>query len=381
MRAWVYQDSKQVRKHGADQASWYVGWLDPAGKRRCQSCGKGSRGKTNAERLRRKVEAELLTGTYQSNSKKTWAEFRVEYEEKVLPGMAARSQEEVKFSLGNFARIIKPGKMTALKTTTIDAFIAKRRLEPGKKKGDFVSPATINKDLRHLRAALRKAQRWGYLAVAPEIDLEKEPKKLPRYVLPEHFAAIYQACEVAKMPADLPYPAADWWRALLVCGYMTGWRISALLALRREDVDLNTGTALSRHADNKGKRDERIPLHPVIVDHLRRVPSFDSYIFPWKHFKTTLYDAFAEIQVAAKIKLICPGSHEHTAACLVYGFHDLRRAFATMNADKLTPDALQALMQHRSYSTTQRYISMARQLDQAVQALHVPEVLRKVDNS
>jgi integrase len=60
----------------------------------------------------------------------------------------------------------------------------------------------------------------------------------------------------------------------------------------------------------------------------------------------------------------------------VYGFHDLRRAFATMNADKLTPDALQALMRHKSYQTTQVYINMTRQMDQAVAALHVPEVLR-----
>ena len=63
--------------------------------------------------------------------------------------------------------------------------------------------------------------------------------------------------------------------------------------------------------------------------------------------------------------------------CHVYGFHDLRRAFATMNADKLTPDALQALMRHKSYTTTQVYINMARQMDAAVANLHVPDVLKK----
>jgi integrase len=48
-----------------------------------------------------------------------------------------------------------------------------------------------------------------------------------------------------------------------------------------------------------------------------------------------------------------------------------------MNADKLTADALQVLMRHKSYQTTQRYINMARQLDAAVAALHVPEILKK----
>ena len=39
-----------------------------------------------------------------------------------------------------------------------------------------------------------------------------------------------------------------------------------------------------------------------------------------------------------------------------------------------TPDALQALMQHKDYQTTQRYINMARQLNPAVAELYVPAV-------
>jgi integrase len=60
----------------------------------------------------------------------------------------------------------------------------------------------------------------------------------------------------------------------------------------------------------------------------------------------------------------------------VYGFHDLRRAFATVNAERLTADALQALMRHKSYTTTQRYISKSRKLKGAVEKLEVPDVLR-----
>jgi integrase len=58
------------------------------------------------------------------------------------------------------------------------------------------------------------------------------------------------------------------------------------------------------------------------------------------------------------------------------GFHDLRRAFATMNAPALSADALQKLMRHKSYTTTQRYINLAGQLQTAVGALHVPAVLK-----
>lgn len=63
-----------------------------------------------------------------------------------------------------------------------------------------------------------------------------------------------------------------------------------------------------------------------------------------------------------------------------YGFHDLRRAFATMNADRLSPDALQALMQHKDYQTTQRYISIARQLKPDVAGVFVPPTTVAVAN-
>ena len=81
-------------------------------------------------------------------------------------------------------------------------------------------------------------------------------------------------------------------------------------------------------------------------------PFHDPYVFPWYDNKTTLYIDFAAIQESAGIHLRCPRHHEHTPACHVYGFHDLGRAFATLNADRLTPDALKALMRHKSYSTT-----------------------------
>jgi len=85
------------------------------------------------------------------------------------------------------------------------------------------------------------------------------------------------------------------------------------------------------------------------------------------------------IQAAAGIHLPCAEEHEHTDACHRYWFHDLRRAFATLNADRLTGDALQKLMRHRSYSTTQRYINLSTQLQEAVKVLHVPDVLKKAE--
>lgn len=49
----------------------------------------------------------------------------------------------------------------------------------------------------------------------------------------------------------------------------------------------------------------------------------------------------------------------------------MRRIFA---------DALQKLMRHQSYLTTQAYINMASQLDEAAEALYVPDFLKNTGN-
>jgi hypothetical protein len=67
-------------------------------------------------------------------------------------------------------------------------------------RGTPVSVATVNKELRHLKAALRKAKEWGYLPAVPTFHLLKEPRKLPLFVTPEHFTAIYPAGDVATAP-------------------------------------------------------------------------------------------------------------------------------------------------------------------------------------
>lgn len=296
--AWVSQDTKQVAKHGADAASWYVGWIDPDGKRRCQSFGPGEKGRKAAEKRRIVLEDQLTSGRYQDvDQRKQWKEFRAEYEARIVSGLAPRSREEVKAALDHFERLCKPKKMSAIKTRTIDDFVALRWKESGLVLGSTISPATVNKDLRHLRAALNKAKRWDYTATVPHFDMIREPGKLVVYVTPEHFAALYKACEHATFPEGQTYAAADWWRALLVFIYQsTGWRISATLALKREDLDLEAGTAISRHEDNKGHREVKVPLHPVTVAHLKKLTGFLPLVFPLMEGKSALYEEFARLR-------------------------------------------------------------------------------------
>lgn len=104
-------------------------------------------------------------------------------------------------------------------------------------------------------------------------------------------------------------------------------------------------------------------------------------MFRWGHDERTLWEEFGRIQREAGIKLHCPDNHEHTPACHVYGFHDFRPAFATVNAPRMKPEALQKLMRHKSYLTTHGYVNLTNQLDEAVKSISTPETLKQPDEA
>jgi hypothetical protein len=42
--AWTFQRTEHVRDLGEDKAPWYVGWYEPDGRRKKESCGPDGRG-------------------------------------------------------------------------------------------------------------------------------------------------------------------------------------------------------------------------------------------------------------------------------------------------------------------------------------------------
>ncbi len=209
----------------------------------------------------------------------------------------------------------------------------------------------------------------------------KEPQKLPTFVTPEHFDLIYnKACDLARFPNEQEqrYTSGDWWKALVVTAYMTGLRIGEILAIKTEDLNLEKGELIMRWDDTKADRAEVIPLNIVVIEHIQSIVGNDHLVFPWKHDPRTLWTEFTRMQAEAGIHLICREKHEHTTSCHVYGFHDFRRAFATVNAPRLKNVVLQRLMRHKSYQTTQRfYINPTSQMQDAVSQMPVPDALKK----
>jgi integrase len=372
MKAWLFQDSRQKQKLG-DKCPWSVGYYDPDGKRKSKRVG----AKSNAEKFARKIEGQLAAGVYRNDPRKGWKEFRKDYEAKILPRLAVRTRDSIKAALNHFERLCSPAKVAAIKTATIDSYVAERSKEKGRKPKSKVSAASINHDLRHIKAALRVAHEWGLLPIVPKFRKVREPELIGAVITPEHFDAIYAKCDTAQMPQGLACTAKEWWEALLVFAITTGWRIDEILSLRRSDLDLESGAIVTRAADNKGKRDESDHLPAAALALVKRIVGFPQLVFTWPHDHRTLWVEFHRIQKAAGIKLTCQRASEHecTDSCKYYGFHALRRGYATLNAERMDAFTLQRKMRHKSITTTLRYVGLADRMKKAAEVVYVPACL------
>ena len=74
-KVWIFRYPAEVRKKGAEGASWYVGWYDLDGKRHAESCGHGARVFNSAEKRKRRIESELDMGVHRPIGRLTWSEF------------------------------------------------------------------------------------------------------------------------------------------------------------------------------------------------------------------------------------------------------------------------------------------------------------------
>lgn len=367
MRAWLFQASRQFKQLGPEKCPWSVGWLDHEGRRRSKKMG----AKSTAEKYRRKVEAELALGLCSTGKPRTkWADFRSRFEGIARATRAVGTFLEYRRSLDAYERLMHPVYVDSIATADVDLFTSKRLEDRqiGVNEGGELpqlSPASVNKDLRALKVAFRKAHQWGMIPTLPVFTMLREPERDPYFIDDAAFKALYDASDALARPAGRRYPAADWWKALLCFAYMTGWRIGEILDLRRVDVDLETGIATVDAESTKGRRTARVELHPVVVDHLRAIVEFQPLVFDWPHHERTLWADFKSLKDAAGLKF--PGA-----------FHRLRFGFANANVDALPADLLQRLMRHQAASTTRRYINAAERMKRVGTAarLHVPEVLR-----
>jgi integrase len=339
----------------------------------------GTRKKKEAERFAAKWESELQDGRYKAPSKVSWAEFRIRYEDEVLPGRAVKTGEKVAATFNAVERIVNPAKLATMNAERISYLQSKLREEG-------LAESTIKGHMAHLKAALRWAADIGLIAQAPKILMPKRTGAMKgRPITAEEFERMLDkvpaglvglsAFDGKQMAAlkrermkNLAPETLDSWRFLLRGLWWSGLRLGEALALDWNDdlhlcVDFDGRRPMFRiqaHAQ-KSHKAETLPMAPEFAEFLTNVSEGEreTSVFNPKTRRPrkggmrldTVSKVISAIGKAAGVKVAesAKGKVKFASA------HDLRRAFGFRWSNRIMPAQLQQLMRHEQISTTMEF--------------------------
>lgn len=249
------------------------------------------------------------------------------------------SLAQLRWSIAAFEKHLK-------RTATIDdfnrlvviGFLAARQQE--------VSAATTNKDRRGLLCLWR---------LAAELRLCDWPHRLPKVKQPHKVPHTFSADEMTRLiHAARHCDHASYWTSLLLSGYDTAARISALMACRIEDCCFTNRTLRLRPENSKTNTEQ---ILPIAVDTAAAIAAHvlgrdrSELIWDYHHHPRRRFIHFRHLCESAMPPVVLP-----KGAC----FHSLRRTTATLIAQDLGIAQASALLGHSSQAVTARYIDQSR---------------------
>lgn len=250
--------------------------------------------------------------------------------EMALRGFAARTQRAY---VGWMKRLVKHGGVSPdqIPETKVREFLGLLA-----QKG--LSPSTVNQAISGVRFFYQQVvpRQWDF-----NLEYQRAPQRLPVSLSGEE---VRRLLEAAPSLRD---------RAAMEIGYSAGLRLSEVLHLKLTDID--SQLMVIRVQQGKGRKDRNVMLSHVLLDTLRRYwkerrPRH--WLFPGQRgirpmHETVIQRAFTEAKRRARI------DKDVT-------FHSLRHSFAThLMESGVSARTIQALLGHRSLSTTQRYTHVA----------------------
>lgn len=235
-----------------------------------------------------------------------------EYVRRKLRFCAELTRRKYRRVCNRFAEFLgRPPVVTDLTTETVLDFLAwihKSRRQ---------SAHTTNEARAKLVALWNYAARQGLISVFPDVSKLPAPERLPVAWTVADFQALLRAA--AKLTGTVAgMPAADWWTALLLLGWATGERRTALLSFRWADFRGPT-RIVARAETRKGRdRDRLYELPPWCLAALQRLPRKAPEVLPWDRCEGSYFNAFARLLKSAGL----PNDRWHKT-------HALRRSHAS----------------------------------------------------
>jgi integrase/recombinase XerD len=228
------------------------------------------------------------------------------------------------------------------------------------------SPRTAARMLSSLRRYFRYQIRDGKLTVDPtrDIDAPRIGQPLPESLSEQQVIDLLDAPDTASARG-----LRD--RTMLEVLYSTGLRVSELVGLKMQQINLQAGVV---RVTGKGSKERIVPIGEVAEDWIKdylshgRSALISNYVsdvvFPGRYGKPLSRQAF---WYAIKKYAVCAGINAHLSP------HTLRHAFATHllnhGADLRV---VQMLLGHSDLSTTQIYTHVARERLNKLHQQHHP---------
>lgn len=223
------------------------------------------------------------------------------------------------------------------------------------------SPATMARKIATLRSFYKWADRAGVVSSNPMtlIRTPRQSKRLPKAITIEQIEQLLAA------PGDADVLGSRD-RAMLETLYSTGIRVSELVGLNVEDIDLE-GEAM--HVRGKGRKERLVPLgsHAIaaIGRYIERVKADDRYSQAWKQNAEThplFINKHGQRLSSRSVRRKLDKYLRQVGLDPSISPHTLRHSFATHLLDNGADlRSVQELLGHRSLSTTQVYTHLSTQ--------------------
>lgn len=302
-KVWTYK-----RKH---VNGWWVGWYE-SGRRKAKALPSRELANHFKQIKYTQLNSDVFTGMVAID----WTQMLAEYDEhKKVQGVTESTLYEIALSLRNFKDLTDCHGSRQLSQSMIDKFILLR--------GKQVQRATLNKDIRNIKAFIKWAKKKRYINDEIEIHPLKEDERPVKSLTEQQIKKLLMAFE--------SYPAMKM-RILLALG--TGLRRGDIDTLKVSDVDFancNLTTQSKKTRKSMGAR----PVPKLVMNKLKQYlddlsndqDKFFSEEFNYKQWR----------KICAKTGLAG------------LKFHDLRRTFAsTLAQNGVSTAVTQRLLEHSS---------------------------------
>ena len=334
-----------IRKKDSGTPYWQMFYRDPVSGRQGQRSTK-ERKKRDAIRVAVEWERQLNAGA--AGTDISWEIFRDRFEIEYCASRSTNTQAVYKSALNAWESVIgQPPRMSLVTPMKISEFQAGLR-RSGK------SEQTIKTYLKHLRAALRWAERIGLIDQAPRVELPRTYTRgaRGRAITEDEFRTVLAAIPQV---AGIDHDSARWFLRGL---WYSGFRLGELMALSDQppvQLDLDGGrfARVIWHPDgHKSRKRQTITISPDFAAMLRERPIEPGPIFV---FRSTHGPITNKDNVGRFVADIGRASGIRVSETKFVTAHDFRRSAATRWAKTVRPMTLKMLMRHADIKTTLEY--------------------------